>query len=50
MIESENGKKPTDFDGRKQEIMQIYTRLNTVNQHKMNPIPVCLIPSDLKYF
>ncbi|MBT4412991.1 MAG: NAD(+) synthase, partial [Polaribacter sp.] len=27
---------------------KIYTRLNTINQHKMMPIPVCEIPTNLK--
>ncbi len=44
----ENGKKPTDFEGRKQEVFNIYLRLNTANQHKMNPIPVCNIPNSYK--
>ncbi|GAA3512969.1 NAD(+) synthase [Aquimarina addita] len=44
---SEEGKKDTDFTGREQEVFKIYTRLNTVNQHKMIPIPVCNIPFDL---
>jgi NAD+ synthase len=32
---------------RQQEVIQIYERFNRANQHKMNPIPVCLIPKDL---
>lgn len=32
---------------REKEILSIYRRLNKVNQHKMNPIPVCEIPKDL---
>ena len=39
----------TQFTTRQQEVFQIYTRLNTINQHKMQPIPVCLIPSDFKH-
>jgi len=42
------GKKAEDFTGREQEVYKIYTRLNRINQHKMIPIPVCTIPSDLK--
>lgn len=41
------GKKARDFEGRKQEVFSIYSHLNTVNQHKMNPIPVCKIPFEL---
>lgn len=38
----------TQFTSRQQEVFQIYTRLNTVNQHKMVPIPVCEIPKEFK--
>ncbi|WP_378182446.1 NAD(+) synthase [Aquimarina sp. SS2-1] len=41
------GKKSDDFSGREQEVFKIYSRLNTVNQHKMLPIPVCEIPVNL---
>ncbi|HBI40089.1 MAG TPA: NAD(+) synthase [Tenacibaculum sp.] len=37
-----------DLKGRKLEVYKIYTRLNNINQHKMNPIPVCKIPDFLK--
>lgn len=43
------------FDGSKEqlserqlEVLTIYERLHTANQHKMQPIPVCEIPADLK--
>lgn len=44
----EQQKKPDDFDGRKQEVFKIYKRLNNANKHKMEPIPVCEIPKELK--
>ena len=44
----EAGKTKNDFSGRESEVLTIYTRLNTVNQHKMQPIPVCEIPLNLK--
>lgn len=44
----ENGVKFTDLNGRKAEVFQIYTKLHLANQHKMNPIPVCEIPDELK--
>ena len=44
---SDQNKKSRDFTGRKKEVFEIYTRLNTVNQHKMNPIPICEIPVHL---
>lgn len=36
------------LDARQREVLKIYNRLNGANQHKMNPIPVCIIPDDLK--
>ena len=48
MKQQDLGKKSSDFEGREKEVYKIYTRLNTINQHKMNPIPVCLIPNNLK--
>ena len=48
MIEDNYGKTMSDFSGREQEVFSIYKRLNTANQHKMNPIPVCLIPKEYK--
>ncbi len=43
----DEGKKINDFEGREQEVFKIFVRLNTVNQHKMIPIPVCKIPVNL---
>lgn len=43
MLEDENGKSSADFSGREKTVFGIYKRLNTINQHKMNAIPVCLI-------
>ena len=48
MNQIENGKILEDFSGREAEVFKIYKRLNTINQHKMNPIPICSIPKDLK--
>ena len=33
---------------RESEVLKIYHRLNSANRHKMEAIPVCLIPSNLK--
>lgn len=38
----------TAFTTREQKVFEIYTRLNTINQHKMQAIPVCKIPLDIK--
>lgn len=44
----EDGKTENDFEGREKEVFKIFLRLNTINQHKMTPIPVCKIPNELK--
>jgi NAD+ synthase len=38
----------SDCHDREIEVLKIYKKLNKMNQHKMNPIPVCLIPEKLK--
>lgn len=48
MLEAENNKKADDFNGRERQVFEIYKKLNTANQHKMNPIPVCVLPDNLK--
>ena len=48
MVMQDQGKTLEDFSGREKEVYQIYTRLNKMNQHKMQPIPVCEIPKELK--
>jgi NAD+ synthase len=50
MKEAENKKNSTDFSGREKEVFDIYSYLNSANQHKMNPIPVCIIPEEFKIF
>ena len=43
--EFQNGKgSPDDLECREAEVFAIYTKLNRANQHKMLPIPVCVIP------
>ena len=34
---------------RQQEVLRIYMRMNNANQHKMIPIPICIIPEELKF-
>jgi NAD+ synthase len=48
MEQLENGKISNDFSGREKSVFDIYKRLNAINQHKMKPIPVCLIPKEYK--
>lgn len=42
------GKEADEFSGREKEVFLIFKRYNTMNQHKMLPIPVCEIPDNLK--
>lgn len=48
MEQQELNKSVEDFSGREKEVFKIYLKLNKANQHKMNPIPVCEIPGNLK--
>jgi NAD+ synthase len=48
MLAAESGKTVADFDGREKSVFEIYKRLNTSNKHKMDAIPVCIIPKTLK--
>lgn len=48
MRQQEKNKKIEDFNGRQKEVYSIYLKLNRANKHKMNPIPVCEIPIELK--
>jgi NAD+ synthase len=41
-----SGKISDDFTGREKDVFKIYIRLNTINKHKMLPIPVCEIPKE----
>lgn len=42
----ENGHVSEDFKDREKIVFDIYDRLHRINQHKMNPIPVCNIPQE----
>ena len=44
----DEGKTINDFTGRESTVFELYIKLNRANQHKMNPIPVCEIPSLLR--
>jgi len=46
MLMDEKGSVSEDFKGREKEVFDIYKRLNSVNQHKMKPIPICMIPKN----
>jgi NAD+ synthase len=44
----EENKNEAEFNGREKEVFKIYNRFNSSNKHKMNPIPICVIPNNLK--
>lgn len=48
MRQIELGKTSADFKGREKEVFIIYTQRNNANKHKIDPIPVCKIPVNLK--
>jgi len=42
---------PHDFtilSDRQKKVLDIYTKMNNANQHKMKPVPICIIPDELK--
>ncbi|RKS56152.1 NAD+ synthase [Gillisia mitskevichiae] len=42
------GMNAEDYSGREKEVFEIYKSRNKANKHKMDPIPVCNIPFNLK--
>lgn len=48
MEQQGQGKTEADFSGNEKVIFGIYQRLNRNNRHKMEPIPVCIVPETLK--
>lgn len=48
MAEWERGAMASDFEGREREVFEIFVRRNRANRHKMEPIPTCLLPKELK--
>jgi NAD+ synthase len=41
-------KTASDFSGRQREVFKIFHKLHLANRHKMDPIPVCVIPAELR--
>lgn len=41
-------KENFDLNERQKQVMEIYKARNRANRHKMDPIPVCIIPKNLK--
>lgn len=48
-IQKEYGSKTeADYTGRDLEVYKIFHRMHQAAQHKINPIPICKIPNELK--
>ncbi len=48
-IQKEWGSKTeADYEGRDLEVYKIFARMNKAAQHKINPIPICVIPEEYK--
>lgn len=47
-FDENGGGDESGLDDRQREVLSIYRRLNRANHHKMEPIPVCVIPDDLR--
>jgi NAD+ synthase len=43
----EQGKTSNDFKNREQTVFDLFLKLNTINKHKMTPVPICKIPKCL---
>jgi NAD+ synthase len=48
MLEDEKRNTSDKFSEREKVVFEIYKRLNLVNKHKMEPIPVCDIPNSIR--
>lgn len=48
MREKDFGKKSFDFKGREKKVFEILNKFNKENLHKMNPIPIYLVPDELR--
>ena len=43
-----NNKEEKQLSEREQKVLSIYLARHNANKHKMEPIPVCSIPNDIK--
>jgi len=47
-VESSAQETTVVLSERQQHVLSIYKRMNAANQHKMQPIPVCVVPNGIK--
>ena len=48
MEKHQANKSVDEFEGREREVYQIFLKFHSANKHKMDPIPVCEIPNELR--
>ena len=48
MLENEKEMLGSNYSERENEVLKIFYKLNNSNKHKMLPIPICIIPMELK--
>jgi NAD+ synthase len=48
MLENDSEIIQPIYSEREKEVLKIYIRLNNANKHKMESIPVCIIPKEFK--
>ena len=48
MLENEKEMLGSNYSEREDEVLKIFYKLNNSNKHKMLPIPICIIPMELK--
>jgi len=44
----EAGNKSQGITDHQKNVLEVYRKFNRANRHKMEPIPVCVIPEGLK--
>ncbi len=47
-MEYNNSGSKTELNSRQKQVLEIYKKRNKANRHKMDPIPVCVIPNNLR--
>jgi NAD+ synthase len=48
MTYDDTNKDEGQLDGRQKEVLSIYKKFHKINRHKMDPIPVCIIPESYR--
>lgn len=48
MTQAAAGQDPASMSERERQVYEIYLHRNRANRHKMEPIPVCMVPEEIK--